>query len=163
MDVLRHSMCTGTAWRTLPGGPSLSPIGRNMIGLASHFGSLIVNYMWPVWREGTFSSNRFCITGAKHRWWPLCCASIAAPFPEICSLKYAITCSAIMRNGDKNFIYFRSAKCSAYCPYYNRKMADKLLWLLQRRIRHCHCSFQDLYSHHVAGFVGCSYLTASSY
>ena len=41
MDVLRYSVCTETARRTLSIGPGLSPIGKNMIGLASCFGSLI--------------------------------------------------------------------------------------------------------------------------
>ena len=42
MDVLRHSACTETAQRTLPRGPGLSPISKNMIGLASCFGYIIV-------------------------------------------------------------------------------------------------------------------------
>ena len=33
---------TAAARRTLPRGPGLSPIGRNMIGLASRFGYIIV-------------------------------------------------------------------------------------------------------------------------
>ena len=39
MAVLRHSVCIETAWQTLPG---LSLIGKNMIGLASRFGYIIV-------------------------------------------------------------------------------------------------------------------------
>ena len=42
MDVLRHSICTESARRMLLGGPGLLPIGRNMIGLASRFGYIIV-------------------------------------------------------------------------------------------------------------------------
>ena len=40
--MIRHSVCTEAAWRTLHRGPGLSPIGMNMIGLASRFGSIIV-------------------------------------------------------------------------------------------------------------------------
>ena len=41
MDVLWHSACTETARRTLPRGPGLSPISKNMIRLASRFGYII--------------------------------------------------------------------------------------------------------------------------
>ena len=44
INVLRHSVYTETARRTLPRGPGLSTIGRNMIGLASCFGYIIVKY-----------------------------------------------------------------------------------------------------------------------
>ena len=37
-DALRHSIRSKTARCTLPRGPGLSPICRNMIGLASRFG-----------------------------------------------------------------------------------------------------------------------------
>ena len=52
-------------WQTLPGGPGLSPISRDVIGLLSRFGSIIVKCQ-PIGVYRNLTTQHFSANLGRH-------------------------------------------------------------------------------------------------